>query len=142
MSANKVGVADYPLSEKRPELVTGKRGKTLDELTLDAVVKGRISMDDLAITAAALKLQGEIAADAGRPTLQQNFERAAELVDVPPDEIMRIYELLRPGRAKSKAELLSAANLLKDQYNAPLMATFIREAAEVYERRGLFVKRF
>ena len=138
----KVGVADYPLSEKRPELVTGRRGKALHDLTLDAVVAGTVSMDDLAITATALRLQGDIAADAGRPTLQQNFERAAELVEVPPDEIMRIYELLRPGRARSKAELLEAANLLKSTYKAPRMAAFVAEAAEVYERRGLFVKRF
>ena len=138
----KIGVADYPISEKRPELVAGKRGKPLDELTLEAVVAGRVSMDDLSITANTLRLQGEISKDSGRPTLQQNFERAAELVDVPPDEIMRIYELLRPGRARSKAELLDTANLLNIKYKAPRIAAFVEEAAEVYERRGLFVKRF
>ena len=38
--------------------------------------------------------------------LAGNFERAAELVDVPQDFIMQVYELLRPGRAKDKAPLL------------------------------------
>ena len=41
--------------------------------------------------------------------LAANFERAAELVDVPQDVVMAVYELLRPGRAKDKAPLLDAA---------------------------------
>ncbi len=69
-------------------------------LTLDAVVDGSVGMEDLRITPAALRLQADIASAAGRPTLGQNFERAAELVNVPQDEVMAIYELLRPGRAQ------------------------------------------
>jgi malate synthase len=34
--------ADYPLAEKRPEIVKGARGKTLDEITLEHVVAGDI----------------------------------------------------------------------------------------------------
>jgi propanediol dehydratase small subunit len=142
MTEKPLSIADYPLAENRPEIVKGKRGKGVDEITLDAVLKGDVTLDDLAITAPALRQQAEIARAAGRPTLAANFERAAELVDVPADIIMRIYELLRPGRAESKAKLLEAASELQDIYDAKEMAAFIREAAEVYERRGLFRRRF
>jgi propanediol dehydratase small subunit len=142
MSETKLGIADYPLAENRPEIVRGKRGKGLDEITLDAVIEGRVTLDDLSITGAALRQQAEIARAAGRPTLAQNFERAAELVDVPQDTIMRMYELLRPGRAQSKDELLAAARDRETAHGATGMAAFVAEAAEVYERRGLFKKRF
>lgn len=142
MTTAKLTVADYPLAEKRPELVTGPRGKSLDALTLDAVLNGSIGMEDLRITGAALRQQGEIARAAGRPTLARNFERAAEFVDVPQEAIMRVYELLRPGRATSKDELLAAAAELADRHGARRMAAFVTEAAEVYERRGLFKRRY
>ena len=93
-------------------------------------------------TPEALRAQGDIARDAGRPTLAENFERAAELVDVPQETVMRIYEPLRPGRAKSKEQLLDAARLLRDGHGAERMAAFVEEAAEVYEARGLFTFRF
>jgi propanediol dehydratase small subunit len=142
MSEQPLSIADYPLAENRAEIVRGKRGKGLDEITLDAVLEDRVTLDDLAITALALRQQAEIARAAGRPTLAANFERAAELVDVPQDVIMRIYELLRPGRAPSKAVLLEAAKELQGAYGTDRMAAFVTEAAEVYERRGLFRQRF
>lgn len=142
MSELKLTTADYPLAEKKPDAVIGKRGKPLDALTLDGVLDGSITLEDLRITGTALRQQAEISRDAGRPTLAANFERAAELVDVPQETIMRIYELLRPGRAKSKADLIAAAGLLRDSHGAPIMAAFIEEAAEVYDRRGLFKTRF
>ncbi len=142
MSKDQLTAADYPLAERRPEAVTGKRGKCLEALTLDAVVGGSVTLEDLRITTKALRQQAEIARDAGRPTLAGNFDRAAELVDVPQETIMRVYELLRPGRARSKADLTAAAAELRDTYGAKLMAAFVEEAAEVYDRRGLFKSRF
>lgn len=133
---------DYPLAEKRTDLVRTRSGKSLDDLTLGAVEAGNVALEDLRITPEALRQQAEIARAAGRPTLARNFQRASELVDVPQDVILRIYELLRPGRAKGKADLLEAAQLLRGTYNAERMASFVEEAAEVYERRGLFSKRF
>jgi propanediol dehydratase small subunit len=142
MSEDRLTIGDYPLAEKRPEIVRGKRGKGLDEITLDAVLEDRVALEDLRITARALRQQAEIARAAGRETLAENFERAAELVDVPQDTIMRVYELLRPGRAESKSAILAAAMELREQYGANVMAAFVEEAAAVYERRGLFKKRF
>lgn len=138
----KLATADYPLAEKRPEVVTGPRGKALDEITLDALLAGEATIEDLRITPRALEQQAEIAAAAGRPTLGDNFRRAAELVNVPQDVIMRVYELLRPGRAKDAAELRAAAAMLRDVHGATRMAAFIDQAAAVYEKRGLFKRRF
>jgi propanediol dehydratase small subunit len=142
MSGERLSIADYPLAEKHPEIVRGKRGKDLDAITLEAMLEDRVTLEDLRITSAALRQQAEIARAAGRDTLAANFERGAELVDVPQDTIMRIYELLRPGRAQSPGELLAAARELRDQYGAKGIAAFVEEAAAVYERRGLFKKRF
>ena len=134
--------ADYPLAETQPQAVIGKRGKTLAEITLDAVLAGDVTMEDLRITPESLVAQAEIARDAGRPTLALNFERAAELVDVPQNVIMQVYEFLRPGRAASKQQLLDTALKLRREYHATQIAGFIEEAAHTYEERGLFTYRF
>lgn len=139
---SKLTVADYPLAETRPDLMKGKRGKTLAEISLDAVIGEEVTMEDLRITPAALKSQAEISRAAGRPTLALNFERAAELVEVPQDFIMAVYELLRPGRARSKQQLLDAAKTMRDEHGARRIARFIEEAAEIYEKRGLFTFRY
>lgn len=141
-SSSRLTTGDYPLAEKRPDLVRTRSGKSLGDLTLAAVTAGEATLDDLRITPAALRLQAEIAEAAGRPALARNFERAAEIVDVPQDVILGVYELLRPGRAKGKAELLEAARRLRETYGASRMADFVTEAAEMYERRGLFTYRF
>lgn len=134
--------SDYPLAEKHADKIKGGRGKSLADVTLDAVVKNDAGIEDLRITPQALLNQAEISRSVGRPRLADNFARAAELVDVPQDVIMQTYELLRPGRAKNKAELMAAAASLRAAYGAELIASFIEEAAQVYEQRGLFSKRF
>jgi len=142
MKDRKLTTADYPLAEKRPDLVKGPRGTGLEDISLEAVLAGEVTLEDLRITPEALLLQAEIARDANRATLGANFERAAELVKVPQDFIMHVYELLRPGRARSNQPLLDAAQTLRETYEAERMAAFVEEAAEVYERRGLFTYRF
>ena len=138
----KLTIADYPLAETCSADVRGQRGKSLDDITLEAVMDGTIHMEDLRITPHALADQAEISRAAGRGTLAENFERAAELVNVPQEAIMNAYELLRPGRAKSKQQLLDLAQTFLHTYNAPLMSQFITEATEVYERRGVFTRRY
>jgi propanediol dehydratase small subunit len=142
MSKEPLTTADYPLAEKRPDVVQTKTGKSLDEISLEAVLSGRVDLEDLRITGQALRQQAEIARAAGRATLAANFERGAEMVDIPQDVIMRVYELLRPGRAGSKDELIAAARELRDAYGAKDVATFIEEAADIYERRALFKRRY
>jgi propanediol dehydratase small subunit len=138
----KLTIADYPLAETRSDKIRGQRGKSLDDITLDAIMAGKVTMEDLRITPQALADQAEISRAAGRPTLALNFERAAELVGVPQDFIMSAYEMLRPGRAKSREQLLEVANTFRQIYKAERMAKFIEEAADIYERRGLFTYRF
>lgn len=142
MSERKLGIADYPLAERRPELVRGRRGKGLAELTMEDVLSGEVDMEDLRITPEALLQQAEIARDANRATLAGNFERASEMANLPQNFIMEVYELLRPGRAPDKAALEAAAARLRSEYRAERLAKFVEEAAQVYERRGLFTFRF
>jgi propanediol dehydratase small subunit len=136
------GLEDYPVAEKRADTVRALSGKPLGEITLEAVVAGEIDMRDLAISAPSLLRQAEIARAAGRQTLAQNFERAADLVAVPQELVMQAYELLRPGRARSKAEILAMAARLRAEYGAERIAVFLEEAAEVYGSRGLFRFRY
>lgn len=138
MSRLKLTTIDYPLAENRPDLVAGRRGKPLDSITLQAVLDDQVTMEDLSITRTALENQAAISQAVGRPTLAANLARAAELVDVPQVTIMKAYELLRPGRAKSKAVLLTLAAELRENYGARDIARFVEEAAEIYDRRGLF----
>ena len=135
-------VKDYPLAEKHPDKMKGARGKQLSEITLASVLDGTVTIEDLRITPAALQAQAEVARAAGRPRLADNFLRSAEMVSLPQDLVMRAYELLRPGRAKSKAELDAMAAMLRKDFSAERIAAFIEEAAQVYEARGLFNKRF
>ena len=138
MSRENLTAKDYPLAENRADLVRGRRGKSLDDLSLATLEQGNVEMEDLRITADALTMQADIARTEHRDKLAENFERAAELIDVPQDYLMQIYELLRPGRARNQAVLLDVAETLRTSYNAPQMAAFVEEAAEVYDQRGLF----
>ena len=133
---------DYPLAENHPDKIKGTRGKSLADLTLDGVMRGDVIIEDLRITPQALKDQADISRSVARPRLAENFDRASELVNVPQDFIMEVYELLRPGRAKSQDVLLAAAQTMRETYHANRIAAFIEEATEVYEKRGLFTHRF
>lgn len=142
MRKHKLTQKDYPIAETQPSKVKGKRGIALSELTMDAVLEGRVALEDLQITPEALLKQAEIAKSVGRATLSGNFERAAEMNKLPNSEVMEIYELLRPGRAGSKSTLLEAAQKIRSRYSAEGLAEFIEEAAEFYDKRGLFKKRY
>jgi propanediol dehydratase small subunit len=111
-------------------------GRPLSEITLEAAAAGHLSARDLLINPKTLNSQARIARKAGYTQLASNLGRAAELTAVPGEELLRIYEMLRPGRA-SHDELLALACKLDDQYQAPENARFVREAAAVYQARGL-----
>jgi propanediol dehydratase small subunit len=129
-----VAVADYPLSSRRPELLRTPSGKTLDDITLEAVLDKRVTADDLRITPETLELQAQIAEQTERPQMAENLRRAGELTRVPDERLLEIYAALRPG-ASTKAQLLSIAQELEETYAAPVNAALVREAADVYERR-------
>ena len=77
----------------------------------------------------------QVAETHGNPQLGDNLRRAAELTALPDDEVLAIYEALRPGRS-TLAGLEAIASRLEAE-SAPLCAALVREAAEVYDRRGL-----
>jgi propanediol dehydratase small subunit len=125
---------DYPILQKHPEWVKTPTGKTYDEITLEGVLDGSVTPQDVRITSDMLYAQGAIATDAGRPAIKNNLDRAAELVAVPDDVILSTYSALRPYRS-SKQELLDLADRYENEYDAKIVADFIREAAELYEQR-------
>ena len=50
-------VSDYPLANKHPEWVKTSTNKTLDELTLESVLDGKITAQDMRITPETLRIQ-------------------------------------------------------------------------------------
>ena len=128
----------YPLGEHENEKITSRTGKKLTDITLDEVMKNRVSADDIKISKEVLKAQGQVAREAGNDPMEKNFERAAELVDVPDDVILKMYDKLRPNRS-TKLELVLMAQELLEKYNARNCARLVMEAAEVYEKRGILL---
>ena len=127
---------DYPLASRRPELIQTPTGKRLEDLTMEAVLSGRVVAEDLRIAPDTLRLQAQIADSVSRPQLGANFRRAAELTSLPDDKVLAIYNALRP-RASTKQELLDIAEELERDFSAVLCGALIREAADVYERRSV-----
>jgi len=126
---------DYPLAQKRPDLVQTATGLRFDEITLDKVASGKINFDDMKTRPETLEYQAQIADACGRPQLASNIRRAAELTRISDERVLEIYEALRPYRS-SKKELLVIAGELESRYQANICAALVREAAEVYEKRG------
>ena len=113
-------------------LTRSASGKTLDDLTMDAVLKDQLSTNDFMISASTLYQQAE----AGYSLLASNLKRAAELTHISNEEILEIYETLRPGRT-TYDRLIKLAQRLENTLNAPRTAQLVREAAEAYVKRGI-----
>ncbi|PSP72697.1 glycerol dehydrogenase [Halobacteriales archaeon QS_3_64_16] len=127
---------EYPLSDD-PGRVETPAGTKLSEITLEKVVSGEIDGEELVIAPETLEKQARVAERAGRTQVARNFRRAAELTAVPDDRILEIYNALRPSGA-DRETLQAVAEELEAEYDAPLNAEHVREAADVYEERGLF----
>ena len=110
-------------------------GRDSTELTVDRLVRGELGPDDVRIHPDTLRRQAEVAEAQHNPQLAANFRRAAELALLPEDEVLALYDALRPHRATAE-ELEALAGRL-DGVPAPLSAELVREAARVYAARGL-----
>ena len=110
-------------------------GKPVDGLTVEAVRTGEVGVADLRIHPETLERQAVVAEQHGNPQLGSNLRRAAELTRLPDDEVLAIYEALRPGRP-TPAQLTELAASLASR-GLPRCAALLTEAAEVYARRGL-----
>ena len=126
----------YPLFANVPGQLRTASGRPLSEITAEAAARGELTMADLQISAETLRAQAEVARQGGYPGLAENLTRAAELTAVPNAEMLRMYNQLRPGRATA-ADLEALAAALEAQYHAPECARLVREAAAVYQARGL-----
>ena len=110
-----VSAKDYPLGYNRKDLIKTSTGKSLDDITLDAVMNDRVGPNDVRITAETLEYQARIAESVGRKIFAMNLRRAAELTRISDDRILEIYNALRPFRS-TKAELLAIADELENKY--------------------------
>ena len=124
-----------PVPGSDPRTCRALSDRLLDEITLEAAVYGDLSPADLRVHPETLRHQAGIAEEHGNLQLGENLRRAAELTALADDDVLAIYEALRPGRS-TRAELASIAARL-EAAEAPLCAALVREAAAVYQRRGL-----
>jgi propanediol dehydratase small subunit len=119
----------------KQDSIRTQSGRTLEELSLEAILDGRLTTDDFRISAETLQRQAQAAESAGYPQLAENLRRAAELTSISNEKVFEIYSLMRPGRATHQ-ELVALADRMESS-NAPRVAALIREAADAYLERGL-----
>ena len=86
---------------------------------MEAVRAGEVGVADLRIHPDTLERQAVVAAEHGNPQLAENLRRAAELTRLPDEEVLAVYEALRPGRS-TPAQLTELAASLAAPGPAPL----------------------
>lgn len=134
-ASGSVDKSSYPLGEKVPERIKSATGKVLADFSVEKVKSGELKAEDFRIAPETLEMQAQVAESVNRDTLARNMRRAAELIAVPDEELLSVYNSLRPYRC-TKAELYAIADNLESKYGCKINAAFIREAADVYEKRG------
>ncbi len=137
-TSSQKGSYTYPLAKNHPDLLKSKTGKSFSEITFENVIQGKVIHEDFKTNADTLLMQAEIAEKAGKKQFAGNMRRAAELTRVPDEEVLRIYDKLRPNRA-TKQELLDIASDLRTKYQANITADLVEETARVYEKRNILL---
>ena len=131
--------ADYPLGEKKTEALKAPTGKSINEVTLEGVLSGNITSQDVRIRPETLEMQAQVAESRGRVEFAGNLRRASELISIPDERLLQMYNALRPYQS-TKQEMLEMVKELRDKYNAGLTAKLVEEACQVYEARGRLKK--
>lgn len=126
----------YPLKEKHPEFIKSRSGKKLDEINIESIINGSVTAEDIKISKEVLILQAEVARQDGKMQLAKNFIRSAELIDIPDDRILEMYNSLRPYRS-TENELKQLSNELRDKYEASMCSDLVEETLAVYKKRDL-----
>ena len=111
-------------------------GRSIDELSVQGILSGDLTAEDFRIHGETLNHQARVAEEAGYTQLAENLRLAAELTHMSNEEILDIYNTLRPRRTSYK-EMIDMAERLQNEFTAPLTAAFVREAAAVYLKRGI-----
>ena len=138
-AGGKMTAANYPLAEKEAAKIKTPTGKAFSSLSYDKVISGELTSDDMRIAPETLEYQAQVAESVNREAFAGNLRRAAELIAVPDERLLEIYNALRPYRS-TKQELLDIAGELDSKYGAKTAAALVREAAEVYEKRDRLKK--
>lgn len=133
-----VTAEDYPLIKKKADVIKTPTGKPFLSLSYNDLIDGKLASEDMRIAPETLEMQAQVAESVGREAFAGNLRRAAELIAVPDERLLEIYDALRPYRS-TKQELLDIATEL-DGFNAHTSAELVREAADVYEKRGRLKK--
>ena len=128
--------ANYPIMEKCSENVRPVSGRSIDEINIENVLERKLTLEDGRISRETLRMQAQIAAEAGYKQISENLIRAMELVSVPDEVVLDTYNAMRPYRA-TKDELMEIAETFEKEYNSPSTASFIREAAAVLEKKKM-----
>lgn len=129
----------YPLGEKIPEKLESPTGVKLSDMNYADVIDGKLNFEDLRVRPQTLELQAQVAESVRRDAFAGNMRRAAELIAVPDERLLEIYNALRPYRS-TKQELLDIADELEGKYDAKVSAKLVRDAAAVYEKRNRLKK--
>ena len=113
----------------------GYSGIDANEITIENIRRGETTLDDVRIHPDTLEHQAQVADGKDNPQLAANFRRAAELTRLTDEEVLQLYEALRPNRSTAQ-ELHAIAEDLASR-GAQINAELFRQAAVVYARRGL-----
>ena len=138
-AGGRMTAANYPLAEKETDKLKTPTGKPFSSLSYEKVLSGELTSDDMRIAPETLEYQAQVAESVNREAFAGNLRRAAELIAVPDERLLEIYNALRPYRS-TKQELLDIAGELDSKYGAKTAAALVREAAEVYEKRDRLKK--
>ena len=120
----------YPLGEKHRSFIKSQSGISLKDIHMDSVMNGSVTSEDIKISKEVLILQAEVARADGKDQLAKNFIRSAELIDIPDDRILEMYNMLRPYRS-TEEDMDGLANELATVYKANMCASLVRETKEV-----------
>ena len=119
-----------------PDEIRAASGKQIKELTLQNVLSGKMQPEDCRISSETLRMQADAAEAEGYRQVAQNLRRAAELVSVPDDIVLKTYDMMRPYRSNEE-ELLGMADRYEADFRAHVTAEFIRESARILKERKL-----
>ena len=123
---SKVTAANYPLAESMADQIKTPTGKDFTSLSYEKVINGELSADDMRIAPETLEMQAQVAESVHREAFAGNLRRAAELIAVPDDRLLEIYNALRPYRS-TKQELLAYCRKHIAKYAMPYDIEFREE---------------
>ncbi|WP_321972749.1 diol dehydratase small subunit [Paratractidigestivibacter sp.] len=138
-SGTKVTSAQYPLGEHIPEQIKTPTAIPLTDIKYEDVISGKLNFKDFGITRETLELQAQVAESVRRDPFAGNMRRAGELIPIPDERLLEMYNALRPYRS-TKQELLDIATELETKYDAKVCGKLVRDAADIYEKRDRLKK--